>query len=185
MASSYEDIPIPRLAQDDQCDYEGELAVVIGQKGKNIPKEEVLDYVAGYVSSNDVSARKWQRDPAFAGGVPQWCFSKGFDKYAPLGPMLVSPKVVAAADNLSLQTFVNGEMRQSSNTNDLLFGVQEIVSFISQGTTLEEGTVIMTGTPAGVAMGMKPKPQYLKDGDVVEVRIAELGSTKNRMVFEK
>ncbi|KAJ9647340.1 hypothetical protein H2199_002328 [Coniosporium tulheliwenetii] len=185
VASYNEDIPIPKLAQDDQCDYEGELSIVIGKTGKNISKEDTLDYIAGYVSSNDVSARKWQRDPAFAGGVPQWCFSKGFDKYAPLGPMLVSPKVVGAADNLDLQTYVNGEIRQSSNTSDLLFGVREIVSFISQGTTLEKGTVIMTGTPAGVAMGMKPEPKYLKDGDVVEVKIEQLGSTRNRMAFEK
>lgn len=160
------------------------MSVVIGKTGKNISKENALDYVAGYCASNDVSARKWQRDPAYAGGVPQWCFSKGFDKYAPLGPMLVSPKVVGEANNLDLQTFVNGELRQSSNTSDLLFGVKEIISFISQGTTLEKGTVIMTGTPAGVAMGMKPTPKYLKNGDVVEVKIAQLGSCVNRMAFE-
>ena len=172
------------MAQDDQCDYEGELSVIIGKTGKNISKADALSYVAGYVASNDVSARKWQRDPAYAGGVPQWNFSKGFDKYAPLGPMLVSPRVVGAADDLDLQTFVNGELRQSSNTSDLLFGVKEIINFISQGTTIERGTVIMTGTPAGVAMGMKPAPKWLKDGDVVEVKIQHLGSCKNRMVFE-
>lgn len=157
---------------------------MIGKTGKNIPRENALDYVSGYATSNDVSARTWQRDPAYAGVVPQWCFSKGFDKYAPLGPMLVSPTVVGAADNLQLQTFVNGEERQNSNTNDLLFGVRDIISFLSQGTTLEKGTVIMTGTPAGVAMRMKPSPRYLNDGDVVEVRIQGLGSCKNRMVFE-
>ena len=158
--------------------------MVIGKTGKNISEDNALDYIAGYMSSNDVSARKWQRDPAYAGGVPQWCFSKGFDKYAPLGPMLVSPNVVGAADHLDLKTWVNGELRQHSNTSDLLFGVRKIVAFISQGTTLEKGTVIMTGTPAGVAMGMKPCPKYLKDGDVVEVEIEHLGSCKNRMVFE-
>jgi 2-keto-4-pentenoate hydratase/2-oxohepta-3-ene-1,7-dioic acid hydratase in catechol pathway len=159
-------------------------AVIIGKTGKNISKEDAFQYVAGYVVSNDVSARKWQRDPAYAGVVPQWCFSKGFDKFAPLGPMMVSPSVVGEADNLRLQTFVNGELRQDSNTNDLLFGVRELVSFLSQGTTLEKGTVILTGTPAGVAMGMKPTPLYLKDGDVVEVKIEGLGSCKNQMVFE-
>ncbi|KAK2786860.1 hypothetical protein FQN52_007601 [Onygenales sp. PD_12] len=183
IASFNEDIPIPKLAQES-CDYEGELAIVIGKSGKNISKEDALSHIAGYVSSNDVSCRHWQRDPKFAGGVPQWCFSKGFDKYAPLGPMIVSTKVVGAADNLRLQTFVNGESRQDSNTNDLLFGVPEIVSFASQGTTLEKGTVIMTGTPAGVAMGMRPAPIYLKNGDVVEVRVEGLGSTKNVMAFE-
>lgn len=133
--------------------------------------------------SNDVSARKWQRDPAFAGVVPQWDFSKGFDKYAPLGPMLVSPKVVGNASGLRLQTWVNGELRQDSDTGDLLFGVEEIVSFISQGTTLQQGTIIMTGTPAGVAMGMKP-PKYLNNGDVVKVRIEQLGTVENKMVWE-
>ena len=88
------DIPIPKIvAQDDQLDYEGEMCIVIGKTGKDIPRERALEYVAGFASGNDVSARKWQRDPAFAGGVPQWCFSKGFDQWCPLGPMLVSPKV--------------------------------------------------------------------------------------------
>jgi 2-keto-4-pentenoate hydratase/2-oxohepta-3-ene-1,7-dioic acid hydratase in catechol pathway len=157
---------------------------VIGKTGKNISKENALDYIAGYVASNDVSARTWQRDPAYAGGVPQWCFSKGFDKYAPLGPMIVSPKVVGDASKLRLQTWVNGELRQDTETSDLLFGVKEIVSFISQGTTLVQGTVIMTGTPAGVAMGMKPKPRYLNDGDIVKVTVEHLGSVRNKMVWE-
>lgn len=158
-------------------------ALVIGKTGKDISKDKALEHVAGYCASNDVSARAWQRDPKKAGGVPQWCFSKGFDKFAPLGPMLVSPSVVGAADDLILQTFVNGEERQNSNTNDLLFGVKEIVSFCSQGTTLQAGTVIMTGTPSGVAMGMA-EPKYLNDGDVVEVTISQLGSVRNKMVFE-
>ncbi|PCG94462.1 Hypothetical protein PENO1_078360 [Penicillium occitanis (nom. inval.)] len=183
IASFNEDIPIPKLAQEDQLDYEGELCIVIGKTGKNIPKEETLSYIAGFLPANDVSARKWQRDPAFAGNVPQWCFSKGFDKFAPLGPMIVSPKIVGNAGALQLQTLVNGEVRQDTNTNDLLFNVETIVSFISQGTTLEKGTVIMTGTPAGVAMGMK-EPRWLKDGDVVEVRIEGLGKVQNKMVFE-
>ncbi|KAK3402697.1 hypothetical protein B0T20DRAFT_342492 [Sordaria brevicollis] len=183
VAGFNEDIPIPKLAQDDQLDYEGELCIVIGKTGKDIPKSEALQHIAGFVSSNDVSARKWQRDPAYAGGVPQWCFSKGFDKFAPLGPVLVSPKVVGNAGNLRLRTFVNGELRQDTNTSDLLFNTEDIVAFVSQGTTLEAGTVIMTGTPAGVAMGMK-EPKWLKDGDVVEVKIEQLGSVKNRMSFQ-
>lgn len=183
MASHSEDIPIPKLAQD-QLDYEGELTIVVGKTGKNIAVEAALEYVAGFVVSNDVSARKWQRDPKFAGPVPQWDFSKGFDKYAPLGPMMVSPKVVGAADNLAIQTWVNGELRQDSNTADLLHGVKEIIAFISQGTTLQKGTLVMTGTPSGVAMGMKPEPRYLSDGDVVKVRIEGLGQVENKMVFE-
>ncbi|KAL2801751.1 hypothetical protein BJX63DRAFT_441921 [Aspergillus granulosus] len=149
VAGFSEDIPIPKLAQNNQLNYEGELSILIGKTGKDTPEHEALTYIAGFVVSNDVSARKWQRDPAYAGGVPQWCFSKGFDKFAPLGPMLVSSKVVGNAGNLHLQTFVNGKIRQESNTSDLLFNTEAIVSFISQGTTLEAGTVVMTGTPAG------------------------------------
>lgn len=183
VAGYNEDVPIPEIAQDGTLDYEGELAIVIGKNGKSISRESALDYIAGYCASNDVSARAWQRDPKKAGGVPQWCFSKGFDRFAPLGPMLVSPSVVGDASSLQLRTLVNGEERQNESTSDLLFGVREIVSFCSQGTTLEAGTVILTGTPSGVAMGMK-EPKYLEDGDVVEVSIESLGSVKNRMVFE-
>lgn len=182
VASYNEDIPIPRIAQDDQCDWEGELSIVIGKTGKNIKKHEALEYVAGYMSSNDVSSRKWQRDPAYAGSVPQFCFSKGFDKWAPLGPMIVSPNLVGSANNLSLQTFVDGVLMQDSNTDDLIFGVEELIEFISQESTLEQGTVIMTGTPDGVALGRSPPP-YLKHEQVVEVKIGQLGSVKNKMHY--
>lgn len=183
IASFNEGIPIPQIAQENQLDYEGELTIVIGKSGKDIPRSKALEHVAGFVAGNDVSARTWQRDPAYAGGVPQWCFSKGFDKFAPLSPVLVSPSVVGNAGNLRLQTFVNGELRQDTRTDDLLFGVEYIVEFISQGTTLEKGTVVMTGTPAGVAMGMA-SPKWLAHGDEVEVRIEQLGSLKNRMEFQ-
>ncbi|OLN83340.1 Fumarylacetoacetate hydrolase domain-containing protein 2-like protein 3 [Colletotrichum chlorophyti] len=183
VAAWNENVPVPQVAQDGTVDYEGELAFVIGKAGKNIPKEQALEHIAGYLTANDVSARAWQRDPAKAGGVPQWCFSKGFDKFAPLSPVLVSPAVVGNASDLTLQTFVNGEERQNESTGDLLFGVEEIVSFISQGTTLEPGTIVLTGTPSGVGMGFKP-PKYLNDGDVVEVRISKLGGVKNKIVFE-
>lgn len=176
-------VPIPKLAQENQLDYEGELCVVIGKTGKNIPEEDALSYVLGYTLGNDVLARTWQRDPKYAGGVPQWCFLKSFDKYAPLGPQLVSPEVIPDPSKLHLQTRVNGEVRQDTPTDDLLFNVPKIISFISQGTTLEKGTVIMTGTPLGVAMGM-PTPKYLNDGDVVEVEISEIGTLSNTMKFE-
>lgn len=158
--------------------------IYIGKDGKNIPREQALEYIAGYTIGNDISARTWQRDPQFAGKVPQWCFAKGFDKFAPVGPMIVSPELVGYADNLELQTLVNGQIRQHTNTSDLLFGVVDIVSFCSQGTTLQKGTIIMMGTPAGVALGMNP-PRWLNDGDVVEVKIQNLGSLRNRMVFER
>ncbi|KAK6460360.1 hypothetical protein DFJ63DRAFT_290462 [Scheffersomyces coipomensis] len=177
-----EPIPIPKIAQENQVDYEGELCVVIGKTGKDIKVEDALSYVAGYVSGNDVSARTWQRDPKYAGSVPQWGFSKSFDKYAPLGPAVVSTAVIPNPGTLQLKTIVNGEVRQDTNTDDLLFNVPKIIAFISQGTTLEKGTVIMTGTPSGVAMGMK-SPKYLNHNDVVEVSIEKIGTLHNKMDF--
>ncbi|MCJ1302721.1 hypothetical protein MMC08_005525 [Hypocenomyce scalaris] len=178
-----EDVPIPEIATDNGCDYEGELCFVVGKEAKDVPEQDALSYIAGYCVGNDVSSRKWQRDPAYAGGVPQWCFSKGFDKYAPLGAVLGSPEVLGAADDLDLKTSVNGELRQDSNTSDLLFNVPKILAFITQGTTIAPGTVVMTGTPAGVGMGFQPKPKYLGHGDVVQVSIGGLGMVKNRVVF--
>ena len=178
-----EPIPIPKIAQNDQCDYEGEMCFVIGRDGKDITKAEALDYVGGYMAGNDMSARTWQRDPTFAGPVPQFNFSKGFDKYAPLGPLLVSTELLGGAGDLSLETHVNGELRQKSATSDLMFDVATLVEFLSQGTTLERGTVVMTGTPGGVGMGMKP-PVWLKHGDVVNVTVGELGTLTNRIEFE-
>ncbi len=150
----------------------------------NISEEEAISYVAGYASSNDVSARTWQRDPAYAGGIPQWSYAKSFDTFAPLGPMLVSPSVVGAADNLRLRTLVNGEVRQDSNTSDLLFNVAAVISFLSQGSTLQKGTVIMTGTPDGVVLGMADPKPWLQHGDVVEVNIEGLGSCVNKVAYE-
>ncbi|ANB14626.1 Fmp41p [Sugiyamaella lignohabitans] len=183
VADHGEDIPIPKISQENQLDYEGELCVVIGKTGKDIKEEDALSYVAGYTAGNDVSARTWQRDPKYAGGVPQWGFSKSFDKYAPLGPVLVSTSEIQNPGTLELKTLVNGEVRQHTNTDDLLFNVAKIIAFISQGTTLEKGTVIMTGTPSGVAMGMKPTPKYLHANDVVEVYISSIGTLKNKMHF--
>ncbi|KAM0189106.1 hypothetical protein ACHAPI_010251 [Fusarium lateritium] len=158
-------------------------AIIIGKEGKDISVEGALDHVAGYTVANDVSARTWQRDPKFAGEVPQWCFSKGFDSFAPLGPVIVSPKILGAADDLVLQTKVNGDVRQEASTSDLVFGVKRIIAFVSQGTTLERGSLILTGTPGGVALGMKP-PKWLKDGDIVEVSISGIGTIRNKMVFQ-
>ncbi|KAH6698286.1 hypothetical protein BKA61DRAFT_709943 [Leptodontidium sp. MPI-SDFR-AT-0119] len=178
------DIIVPSIAQHKNLDYEGELAVVIGKTGKNITSEKALSYIAGYASSNDVSERKWQRDPLYAGSVPQWSFGKSFDTFAPIGPMIVSPSILGAAGNLDLRTFVNGQLRQGTNTKDLLFGAVELVCFLSQGSTLQKGTVIMTGTPGGVVLGME-KPVWLGEGDVVEVSIEGLGSCVNRVVYER
>ena len=97
-------------------------SVVIGRPALNVSEDEATDFVAGYISGNDLSCRIWQRDPKYAGSVPQWCFSKGFDGFAPMGPMIVSAQKLGAADNLPLRTIVNGEVRQDSHTSDLLFG---------------------------------------------------------------
>ncbi|PVH77015.1 hypothetical protein DL98DRAFT_657060 [Cadophora sp. DSE1049] len=178
------DIVVPAVAQHKNLDYEGELAVIIGKTGKNITREEALSHIAGYASSNDVSERMWQRDPLYAGSIPQWSFGKSFDTFAPIGPMIVSPSILGVADDLDLRTFVNGELRQDTNTSDLLVGVVDLICFLSQGSTLQQGTVIMTGTPGGVVLGME-KPVWLSEGDVVEVCIEGLGACVNRVVHEK
>jgi 2-keto-4-pentenoate hydratase/2-oxohepta-3-ene-1,7-dioic acid hydratase in catechol pathway len=159
------------------------LTIVIGKDAKNVSAADALEYVAGYTVGNDISSRDWQRDPNKAGPVPQWCFSKSFDKYAPLGPCIVSVDLLGAADNLELSTFVNGELRQKGNTGDLHFGVREIIAFCSQGQTLQKGTLIMTGTPGGVGLFMKP-PVFLKDGDEVVVQVEGIGRLVNSIKFE-
>lgn len=175
-------IPIPKIAQS-QCDYEGELCILIGKDAKDVSEDDALNYVAAYTVGNDVSARDWQREPGKAGPVPQWSFSKSFDKYAPLGPALVSVSVLGAADKQSLKTFVNGELRQSGDTSDLCFGVKALVAFCSQGQTLQAGSLIMTGTPGGVGLFMQPQG-FLHDGDEVVVEIGGIGKVANRMHFE-
>ena len=183
MADQDSPVPIPKIAQE-QCDYEGELVIVIGRDGKNISEADALSYVAAYTVGNDVSARDWQREVGKAGPVPQWGFSKSFDKYAPLGPCLVRQDQLGEASTLSLRTLVNGEVRQSSHTSDLCFGVRKLVAFCSQGQTLQRGSLIMTGTPGGVGLFMNP-PNFLKDGDEVTVEIENIGSLRNVMCFEK
>lgn len=123
--------------------------LIIGADASNIPFEKALSYVAAYTVGNDVSSRKLQRDPALAGRIPQWGFSKGFDTYAPLGPCLVAGSEIADPSKLQLQTVVDGEVRQQETVGDLLFDCAYLVSYLSQGTTLQKGSVIMTGTPGG------------------------------------
>ncbi|TEA17005.1 Uncharacterized protein C8034_v000536 [Colletotrichum sidae] len=141
------DVVIPKICQNDQADYEGELCVIIGKDAKDVPVSEAIDYIAAYTCGNDVSSRKLQRDPAFAGGVPQWGFSKGFDTFAPLGPCLVRSDLIGDPQTLLLRTIVDGEERQKELISDLLFNCAYLVSYLSSGTTLQKGSVIMTGTP--------------------------------------
>jgi len=175
-------VVIPKLAQDDQADYEGELCIVMGRDAKDVSREEALDYVAGYTSGNDVSSRKLQRDPQLAGNVPQWGFSKGFDTYAPLGPALISSELIPDPSKLHLKTIIDGETRQSESVSDLLFDCAYIISYLSQGTTLQKGQVIMTGTPGGVGFGMKPQV-FLKAGNKMEISISKIGTLRNMVEF--
>jgi 2-keto-4-pentenoate hydratase/2-oxohepta-3-ene-1,7-dioic acid hydratase in catechol pathway len=171
---------IPKIAQDNQADYEGELCFIISKDALNVSEADAFEYIGGYLSGNDVSSRKLQRDPLLAGTVPQWNFSKGFDTYAPVGPQIVSTKLIPDPSKLHLQTKVNGEVRQSEGIDDLCFKIPTLVAYCSQGTTLKKGTIVMTGTCAGVGYAMKPTPQFLVPGDVVEVRIwPEVGTLRN------
>lgn len=187
IAGHGETVEIPKICQDDQADYEGELVVIIGKDAKNVSKDDALDYVLGYTAGNDVSSRllcnslaallisrKWQRDPKLAGGVPQWGFSKSCnhldgDSLTLLGLTNTPPwvrrllhlryrlcensliwEVIPDPSTLVLETRVNGQLRQSTNTSDMLFDVRTLIAFLSQGTTLEAGSIIMTGTPEGI-----------------------------------
>jgi 2-keto-4-pentenoate hydratase/2-oxohepta-3-ene-1,7-dioic acid hydratase in catechol pathway len=152
----------------ERIDFEGELGVVIGKKAKDVPEKEAKEYILGYTCFNDVSDRHAQA----ADG--QWTRAKGYDTFAPIGPWI---ETEAEPDNLKLETYLNGELRQSASTSDLLFGISKLISFVSSIMTLLPGDVIATGTPSGVGP-MKP-------GDVVEVRIEKIGTLKNFVVAQK
>jgi 2-keto-4-pentenoate hydratase/2-oxohepta-3-ene-1,7-dioic acid hydratase in catechol pathway len=172
-------IEIPRTLVSEAVDYEGELAVVIGKPCKNATRENALDFVLGYTVANDVSARDWQ----FKLGAGQFCQGKSFDTFCPLGPVLITADELGDASGLALTTTVNGEMRQTGNTADLIFDVRELIVFLSASKTLPAGTVILTGTPGGAGHTMKP-PVYLKAGDVVSVEIAGIGVLTNAITDE-
>lgn len=154
---------LPRVTQrSDSGDYEAELAVIIGRDAKNVSVGDAMDYVLGYTAANDVSSREAQ----FA--TSQWDFSKGFDGACPLGPVVVSKALVPEPEKLRLRGVLNGEVVQDCGVDDLVLGVPQLVTFLSQGTTLPAGTVILTGTPAGVGIGKKP-PVRLRKGDEFHV----------------
>ncbi|KFG80080.1 fumarylacetoacetate hydrolase [Metarhizium anisopliae] len=156
---------LPKITQIDDCgDYEAELAVVIGKTAKNVSKDDAMNYILGYTACNDVSSRTSQ----FA--QSQWSFSKSFDGSCPLGPTLVSPSVISDPCTLRLRGVKNQELLQDCGIDDLIFSVAELISFLSQGTTLPIGTVIITGTPAGVGVSRNPKVT-LAHGDEFWVEI--------------
>jgi 2-keto-4-pentenoate hydratase/2-oxohepta-3-ene-1,7-dioic acid hydratase in catechol pathway len=170
IAGPRDDIVI--LSPDMQVDSEAELAVVIGQRGKAIRVDAALDYVAGYMALNDVSARKWQ----FAD--KQWTRGKSCDTFCPTGPWLTTRDEIADPYNLRIMGRLNGEVFQDSNTSQMIFPVPELVSFISEAITLEPGDIIATGTPSGVGVFRNP-PVFMKPGDVAEVEIEKLGVLRN------
>lgn len=160
----------------NENDYEAELAIVIGKEATNVSKEEALDYVFGYCNSNDLSCRDLQ----FRTG--QWLLGKALDKYAPVGPYLVTSDEVGDPHNLTIKAIVNGEVRQNSNTGDMIFKCDDIVSYVSKYVTLSPGDIILTGTPEGVAMGYPEdvrQQYYLKPGDEVTIEIEKLGKLTN------
>jgi 2,4-diketo-3-deoxy-L-fuconate hydrolase len=161
----------------EKTDWEVELAFVVGKKASYVEEAEALDYVAGYALLNDYSERAFQIE---RGG--QWAKGKGSDTFAPLGPFLATKDEVKDVDNLSMWLTVNGKKYQDSNTLNLFFKIQFLVHYLSQFMTLLPGDIISTGTPPGVGLGIKPDPIYLKAGDVVELGIEGLGSSKQTAV---
>lgn len=171
-------IVIPGVARDPpEVDYEAELAVIIGREGKNIPAAKAMDYVMGYTILNDVTARRWQGKR----GGGQWARSKSFDTFCPMGPFLVPRAAIPDPHNLTIRTTLNGDLVQDSNTNQMLVKIPQLIEFISQGTTLLPGTVISTGTPAGVGY---VKERYLTKGDTVSITIQGLGTLRNIVAHE-
>lgn len=175
VAADGDEIVLPAVSQ--KVDYEAELVAVIGTGGKNIPQAAALHHVAGYACGHDVSARDWQLEKP--GG--QWLLGKTFDTFAPFGPQLVTADEVADPGQLEIALRLNGETMQQSNTRQLIFGIEELVAYISQVCTLQPGDVIFTGTPPGVGAARKP-PVYLRPGDLAEVEIEGLGVLRNPVV---
>jgi len=167
--------PIPVPPGVTQMDYEGELTLVIGRRARQVSREEALGYVFGYCIGNDISARDLQFRTS------QWLLGKSCDGFAPIGPYLVTADEVPDPQNLQLRTYVNGELRQEAWTGAMIFDCAYLVHYLSQYMTLEPGDLIMTGTPAGVALGRPDRP-WLRPGDEVAVEITGLGRLCNRIV---
>lgn len=163
---------IPLTPASEQVDYEGELAIVIGKTGKNIPREDVLDYIAGYSVVNDISARDIQLR------VSQWIVGKSMDGYLPIGPGIVPVSAIPDPYKLKIQTRLNGKVMQDSTTGLLIFDIHHIVSFLSTYLTLNPGDIICTGTPGGVGFYCDP-PVFLRDGDLIEVEVENVGVLRN------
>ncbi|HLW70102.1 MAG TPA: fumarylacetoacetate hydrolase family protein [Candidatus Binataceae bacterium] len=171
----YDPIHLPRASE--ALDYEGELGFVIGRRCRHVPRDRAREVIAGYFIVNDVSVRDWQRR------APTMTLGKSFDTHGPIGPWIVTADELGDPHALELKTFVNGELRQHSNTRNLIFNCFELVEVLSTVFTLEPGTLISTGTPSGVAGAMKP-PKWLKAGDVVRIEIDQIGHLEHRVIAE-
>ncbi len=174
-AGPFDDIHLPKVSP--LLDYEGELGVVIGKRCRHVPRDLAHEVVAGYVAANDVSVRDWQIR------VPTFTMGKSFDTHCPYGPAIVTPDEVGDPHTLDLTTHVNGELRQSTNTKNLIFDCFELIEHLSTAFTLEPGDLISTGTCGGVAASFKP-PKWLVAGDVVRVEIQNIGAIENTVVAE-
>ena len=170
--------PIHSPPETQMLDYEGELGVVIGKRCRRVSKQDANRVIAGFCVLNDVSVREWQ----FLATPPQFTMGKSWDTHNPFGPAIVTPDEVDP-HNLMLRTFVNGDLRQETNTNDLIFNCYDIIEFLTTAFTLEPGDVIATGTPSGVGISMQPQGT-LKLGDVVKVEIDGLGFIENKVIAE-
>ncbi len=175
LAAHNEVIPIPAAAE--RIDYEAEMVIVIGKEARNVSKEDAMDYVFGYTIGNDLSARTQQMR------VTQWLIGKSADKFGPVGPCIVTKDSIDGG-NMPIRLWCNGELRQDSNTNDLIFDIPTLVSYISEYITMKPGDIIFTGTCAGVIAGMKVDPDkkpWLKAGDEVVIEIEGIGKLRNVM----
>jgi len=172
------DVAVPRVTKE--LDYEAELVIVIGKRTKNVERSAALAHVFGYCAGNDLSARDLQMRTA------QWMLGKTCDGFCPIGPYLVTADEVGDPNALGIRAVVNGETRQQSNTSDMIFRCDELVSYISRHMTLEPGDLILTGTPEGVVLGLPPERRvYLQPGDTVTIEIEKLGALTNRFVEDR
>lgn len=182
---SGDDIVIPKLCQDqEQVDWEGELAIILGKAARDVSERDAADpakgIILGYAVANDVSARWWQK----TGSGGQFCRGKSFDTFCPLGPRVTPARDVPDPGALAITTTVSGEVMQQGSTADMVFSCAYLVAELSRGTTLMPGTAILTGTPSGVGMSRTP-PRYLREGDTVRIEIQGLGAIENRVRVER
>ena len=174
LVGPFDPVQIPRASS--QIDYEAELVIVIGKRCKHVSAAEASSVIAGYSVGNDVSVRDWQLR------ISQWSLGKSFDTHGPVGPCIVTSDVIDP-HHLNIRAYVNGEQRQNSSTEQLIFNCFEMVEQLSTAMTLEPGDLIFTGTPPGIGFAMKPQ-QFLREGDVVRVEIDGIGAIENRFVNE-